>query len=50
MTMMNWNDYRDQLLGRAGELGKLSPDTVTGSSHSIMRATRPSTSLPRFAS
>lgn len=30
MIMMNWNDFRDQLLGRVGELGKLSPDTVNG--------------------
>ncbi len=30
MTMLNWNDYRDQLLGRVGELGKLSPDTLRG--------------------
>jgi AhpD family alkylhydroperoxidase len=28
--MMNWNEYRAQLLGRVGELGKLSPDTVKG--------------------
>ena len=30
MTMLNWNDYRNQILARVGELGKLSPDTVKG--------------------
>lgn len=30
MAMMDWNDYRHQLLGRVGEFGKLSPDTVKG--------------------
>jgi AhpD family alkylhydroperoxidase len=28
--MLNWNDYRKQLIGRIGELGKLSPDTLSG--------------------
>lgn len=28
--MLDWNDYRKQLLGRIGELGKLSPDTLAG--------------------
>lgn len=28
--MLNWNEYRKQLMGRIGELGKLTPDTVTG--------------------
>lgn len=28
--MTDWNDYRDQLLGRVGEFAKLSPDTVRG--------------------
>lgn len=28
--MVNWNDYRKQLMHRVGELGKLSPDTVAG--------------------
>lgn len=28
--MMNWLDYRKELLGRIGEIGKLSPDTVAG--------------------
>ena len=30
MAMLNWNDYRDQILVRVGEIGKLSPDTVKG--------------------
>lgn len=30
MTMLSWNDYRDQLMKGVGELGKLSPDTVRG--------------------
>src|SRR3569623_3323680 len=29
-TMMNWLDYREALLGRIGDLGKLSPDTLAG--------------------
>ena len=28
--MLDWNDYRNQLTGRIGELSKLSPDTVKG--------------------
>ena len=28
--MMDWNGYRDELLGRVGELGKLTPDTLRG--------------------
>ena len=29
-TMLDWNEYRNQLLARVGEFGKLSPDTVVG--------------------
>ncbi|EGX1118921.1 carboxymuconolactone decarboxylase family protein [Salmonella enterica subsp. enterica serovar Enteritidis] len=28
--MLNWNEYRNELLGRVAELGKLSPDTLAG--------------------
>jgi AhpD family alkylhydroperoxidase len=28
--MMNWLQYRKGLLGRIGEIGKLSPDTLAG--------------------
>ena len=28
--MLNCNDYRNQILARVGEIGKLSPDTVKG--------------------
>ncbi|MDE2515458.1 MAG: carboxymuconolactone decarboxylase family protein [Rhodospirillales bacterium] len=28
--MLGWSEYRDQIAGRVGELGKLSPDTVKG--------------------
>lgn len=28
--MMNWLEYRKELLGRIGELGKRSPDTLAG--------------------
>lgn len=28
--MMDWLQYRKELTGRIGELGKLSPDTVSG--------------------
>jgi len=27
---MDWNGYRAELIGRIGDLGKLSPDTVNG--------------------
>jgi AhpD family alkylhydroperoxidase len=30
MAMLNWNDYRNQILSGVGEIGKLSPDTVKG--------------------
>lgn len=30
MAMHDWNDYRNQILARVGEIGKLSPDTVKG--------------------
>jgi AhpD family alkylhydroperoxidase len=30
MAMLNWNDYRNQILARVGEISKLSPDTVKG--------------------
>ncbi|MBV8124235.1 MAG: carboxymuconolactone decarboxylase family protein [Burkholderiaceae bacterium] len=28
--MLNWNEYRKELVPRIGELGKLSPDTLQG--------------------
>lgn len=28
--MLDWNEYRRELKGRIGELGKLSPDTLKG--------------------
>ena len=30
MAMLDWNEYRKQILSRVGEIGKLSPDTVKG--------------------
>ena len=30
MTMLNWTEYRSQILARVGEISKLSPDTVKG--------------------
>src|SRR5215469_7677370 len=30
MSMLNWHEYRNQILARIGEIGKLSPDTVKG--------------------
>lgn len=30
MAMLNWNEYRAQVMQGVGELGKLSPDTVRG--------------------
>lgn len=30
MSLMDWKTYRNSLLGRVGELGKLSPDSVGG--------------------
>jgi AhpD family alkylhydroperoxidase len=28
--MLNWPEYRKELVGRIGEIGKLSPDTLAG--------------------
>ena len=28
--MLDWQDYRKELMGRIGEVGKLSPDTLAG--------------------
>jgi AhpD family alkylhydroperoxidase len=30
MAMLDWNEYRNQILARIGEIGKLSPDTIGG--------------------
>jgi len=30
MSMLDWNNYREQLSGRIGEIAKLSPDTIKG--------------------
>lgn len=30
MAIMDWKNYRNALMGRIGELGKLSPDSVGG--------------------
>ena len=30
MVMLDWNEYRNQILARIGEIGKLSPDTIKG--------------------
>jgi hypothetical protein len=30
MAMLDWNDYRNQILARVGQIGKLSLDTVKG--------------------
>jgi AhpD family alkylhydroperoxidase len=30
MHMLDWNNYRQQVVAGVGELGKLSPDTVRG--------------------
>lgn len=30
MSLNDWNSYREALLGRIGDLGKLSPDSVGG--------------------
>ena len=30
MAMLDWNEYRNQILARVGEIGKLTPDTVKG--------------------
>src|SRR5215510_8234140 len=30
MAMIDWNEYRNQILARLGEIGKLSPDTIKG--------------------
>jgi len=28
--MLDWNEYRSQILARVAEIGKLSPDTIKG--------------------
>jgi len=30
MSLMDWAKYRDSLMGKIGELGKMSPDSVGG--------------------
>ena len=30
MPMLDWDNYRNQILAGVGELGKLSPDTIKG--------------------
>ena len=30
MSMLDWNQYRSQIVAGVGEVGKLSPDTVKG--------------------
>ena len=30
MAMLDWNTYRQQLMERVGEIGKISPETVKG--------------------
>lgn len=30
LKMLDWNQYRDELMGRVGDLAKLTPDTVGG--------------------
>ena len=30
MAMLDWNEYRNQILARLGEIGKLSSDTIKG--------------------
>jgi AhpD family alkylhydroperoxidase len=30
MAMLDWDEYRGQVLARVGEIGKLTPDTVKG--------------------
>ena len=30
MAMLDWNNYRNQILARVDEIGKLTPDTVKG--------------------
>ena len=30
MSLMDWKSFRETLMGRIGDLGKLSPDSVGG--------------------
>ena len=30
MAMLDWNEYRNQILARVSEISKLSPDTIKG--------------------
>ena len=50
MAMVDWNDYRDQVLARAGEIGKLSPHTVKGFMASEVPMQGPDTMTQRPAS
>ena len=50
MAMLDWNEYRNQILARIGEIGKLSPDTIKGYMTLGGPAQRPDILTPRPAS
>jgi AhpD family alkylhydroperoxidase len=43
MAMLDWNTYRQQLMVRVGEIGKISPETVKG--YQTLSATGQKTNL-----
>ncbi len=43
MSLMDWTHYRNSLMGRVGELGKLSPNSVGGY---LMATEAPKTAAP----
>ena len=50
MAMLDWNEYRNQILARIGEIGKLSPDTIRGYAALGGPAQRPDILMRRRAS
>ncbi len=44
MAMLDWNNYRQQLTVRIGEIAKLSPDTIKG--YQALTAAGQKTNLP----
>jgi hypothetical protein len=50
MDMLDWNDYRNQIVSRVGEVGKLSPDTVRATWRLAVPGPRQGTLMARSAS
>lgn len=48
--MLDWNEYRKQLMSRVGELGKLAPDTVSGYQALSLAGKKPLIWMPKLVS